>query len=115
MTDPLQPRFSAEEAPAAATSPAIARCCVAWQVVYNAERANDRSSRYAASEGGPAYLNAMPALCGYENILDFIACAAHGIALGAIDEKRGAKLLYAAQIALGAFRREPKDPKRPAA
>jgi hypothetical protein len=115
MTDSTEPRFSAAEAPAAATNPAIARCCGAFEIVYNAERAKGRSSLFSTVEGGPAYLNAMPALSGYENILDFIACAAHGIALGAIDEKRGAKLLYAAQIALGAIRREPKEPKRPAA
>jgi hypothetical protein len=115
MTDSTEPRFSAEEAPAAATNPAIARCCKAFEIVYNAERAKGRSNYFSAGDGGPAYLNAMPALTGYENIIDFIACAAHGIALGAIDEKRGARLLYAAQIALGAIGREPKQPKQPAA
>ena len=115
MTDSTEPRFSAAEAPAAATNPAIARCCGAFEIVYNAERAQGRSDYFSAIAGGPAYLNAMPALSGYENICDFIACAAHGIALGAIDEKRGARLLYAAQIALGAIRREPKEPKKVAA
>ena len=73
-----------------------------------------RTHLYASEGAGPAWVNAMPPLTGYENILDFIACAAHGIMLGAIDEKRGSKLLYAAQIALGALSREPKPLRRPA-
>jgi hypothetical protein len=57
----------------------------------------------------------MPDLTGYENIRDFIACAAHGMLTGAIDPIEGPKFLYAAQVAVGALRHEPKEPKKAAA
>lgn len=38
---------------------------------------------------GEAYRCAMPLLLGYDNIRDFIACTAHGMLIGAIEESRG--------------------------
>jgi hypothetical protein len=111
MSESFPTRFELEQSPALVND-AVARCCAAWEPAFTAERAKGRSPSHAADEAGSAYLNAMPPLCGYENIQDFIACAAHGIILGAIDEKRGSRLLYAAQIALAAFRAEPKPPGR---
>ena len=52
----------------------------------------------------------MPDLAGFENIRDFIACTAHGMIIGAIDSIEGAKLLYAAQVAVGALHHQPKAP-----
>ena len=57
----------------------------------------------------------MPDLSGYQDIRDFIACVAHGMLIGAIDAIEGPKLLYAAQVASGVLRHEPKEQKQPVA
>lgn len=44
----------------------------------------------------------MPPLSTRDSCRDFIACIAQGMLLGAIPEKEGGKLLYAAQVALAA-------------
>lgn len=97
------------------TKAAIRRCCAAWKRAYEAYlEGTDRSNRtriFAAHEAGPAYCRAMPPLAGYENIRDFIACAAHGILINAIPEKRANQLLYAAQVALASLHFEPKRQK----
>ena len=93
---------------------AIKRCVAARQRVYEAylegtER-NSGNKAYASYLAGPAYCGAMP-LTDYENIRNFIACAAHGILIGAIPEKRANQVLYAAQIALASLNFEPKTRK----
>lgn len=88
---------------------------LAWERVYNAflaEKGDDEMARvFAADRAAPAYCKAMPPLAGHENICDFIACAAHGILLEAIPEKRANQLLYAAQVALASLNHEPKPRK----
>ena len=94
---------------------AIKRCCAAWKRAYVAYmKGKDGSSTtriFAAHDAGPAFCKDMPPLLGYENIRDFIACAAHGILINAIPEKRANQLLYAAQIALVSLNYEPKPRK----
>jgi len=101
--DPLQARA------------AIKRCCAAWQRAYEANlKGTSRSSTdkiFAAYEAGPAYCKAMPPLAGRDSIRDFIACAAHGILMDAIPEKRANQLLYAAQVALASLHYQPKQQK----
>jgi hypothetical protein len=110
--------IEANPAPALQTSSkqsraAIKRCCAAWQRVYDAYMVGKDESGtadvVAAYLAGPAYCNAMPPLAGYENIRDFIACAAHGILINAIPEKRANQILYAAQVALASLHFEPKS------
>ena len=43
-------------------------------------------------------------LAGRENIQNFIACVAHAMLLGIIEPADATRLLYAAQVALGASR-----------
>lgn len=97
------------------TKAAIRRCCTAWERAYETYlEGTDRGSTiriFAAHEAGPAYCRAMPPLAGYENIRDFIACAAHGILINAIPEKRANQLLYAAQVALASLHFDPKQRK----
>jgi hypothetical protein len=90
-----------------AANPAVARCLAAWNPVFKGELAKGRHRTTAAREAAQLYCDAMPPLCGYENIRDFIACAAHGMLIGAIDGTSGAKLLYAAQVALTTLRCQP--------
>jgi len=98
----------------AAINPAVARCWAAWQRAYKAETAREprkENQVWAACCGHRAYRNAMPPLCGSENIRDFIACIAHGMLIGAIQGADGARLLYAAQVAATADRSQPAQPK----
>ena len=91
---------------------AIKRCCAAWQRAFDAYLQGTSSSGvdmlFAAHKAGPAYCKAMPPLADYESIRDFIACAAHGILIDAIPEKRANQLLYAAQVALASLHIDPK-------
>jgi hypothetical protein len=91
-------------------NPAVSRCCKAWNRAYKATFALKKSDYTAEKEAGAAYRDAMPNLSGEQNIRDFIACAAHGILIGAIDEKMSTRLLYAAQVASGALARAEKPP-----
>jgi hypothetical protein len=94
---------------------AIKRCCAAWQRAFDANlegtKRNSSDKTWAAIQAAPYYRNAMPPLAGYENIRDFIACAAHGILIDAIPQKRANQLLYAAQVALASLNCEPKTRK----
>ena len=114
MDKPSLPPASLAEAdqfsPASA-NPAVARCCKAWSRLFHAELAEGEIGMVAASKAAKAYRNAMPPLSGYDNIRDFIACTAHGMLLGAILGDEGAKLLYAAQVALGSIRLQPAASK----
>jgi hypothetical protein len=100
---------------AALTNPAIARCCDAWRSRFKAEMSKSKGEDrvFPAHHADVSYRDAMPPLVDDESIRDFIACAAHGMLIGAIDHKSGTQLLYAAQVALTAFRREPPQAKLP--
>jgi hypothetical protein len=94
---------------------AVAHCCDAWELAFEAAFAHNDNEYAARSIGGEAYRNAMPALTGFQSICDFIACVTHGILIGAIPDKSGSKLLYAAQVALSLDHRQPKTPASNAA
>jgi len=99
---------------------ALRRCSAAWRRAFKASM--DESSPeecmadvVAAHEGHLAYCNAMPLFAGREGVRDFIACAAHGILIGAIPPQKSAPLLYAAQVAIAALRSDRKPSKSPSA
>jgi hypothetical protein len=80
-------------------NPAVAHCCNAHADAVKAAR-EQRLNSYSASQATcAAYRQALPPLCGQENIRNFIACVAHGILIDAIGDSTGARLLYAAQVA----------------
>jgi hypothetical protein len=102
------------------TSPkaALRRCCAAWQRSFDEFMASGKGAKesrktWAAIQAREAYRNAMPLLAGYEGVRDFIACTAHGILIGAIEEDISGKLLYAAQVALNTLPYEPKQFRQP--
>jgi len=98
-----------------ARTPAVQRCVDARDRSLQASNAN-KVERYDIQKfAAEAYCAAMPDLAGYENIRDFIACTSYGMVNGLIDAIEGSKFLYAAQIASGVLRHEPKDQKHPAA
>ena len=87
---------------------ALKRCCTAWQRAFKAHmdaHGNETFERSeAASLASAAYCNAMPLLTGPAGIRDFIACAAHGILIGAITHEKSGPLLYAAQVSISSLR-----------
>jgi hypothetical protein len=94
---------------------AVARCCEAWQNTFKKLAVREKDEIVASFHAAKAYRNAMPPLSGSENIQDFIACTAHGMLIGAISENRSTKLLYAAQVALGALPRSSRQKEPEAA
>ena len=92
---------------------AVTRCRNAWTAAYKEVFSKTKSRAIASLTADNAYRNAMPPLSGRENIRDFIACAAHGILIGAIQESKATKLFYAAQVALGSLKTQP-EPRKPA-
>ena len=102
----------------AGTQAALRRCCAAWKRAFNAYMdngsANNGGEFWAAKEAGIAYRNSMPLLVGYEGARDYIACAAHGILIGAIPKEDSGQVLYAAQVALSIAQSQSRLPKIPA-
>jgi hypothetical protein len=105
------PRLEADFYPSL-TNPAVALCVEGWEKIHRATREQTRCVYTAERCAGKAFRLAMPPLTGYQNICDFIACAGYGILLGAIKADTGTKLLYAAQVALGAIPRQSKTQTR---
>ncbi len=83
---------------------AVARCIEAYNRTYKAERTARHDEFDSTRSAQRAFRAALPPLVGHENIRDFIACIAQSILLGAIKGNDASKLLYAAQVALGAAR-----------
>jgi hypothetical protein len=81
-------------------NPAVALCNEVWLKIHAATLKKTRNVYTARSCAGKAYRLAMPPLSGCQNICNFIACVAHGMLLGAIEDENSAKPLYAAQVAL---------------
>ncbi|MFY9854877.1 MAG: hypothetical protein WAK26_13465 [Terracidiphilus sp.] len=94
---------------------AVVRCCTARESSLRESRAKALNRFETKDNANAAYCDAMPDLSGHQNIRDFIACVAHGMVTGVIHAIEGPKFLYAAQVAIGALRREPKEQKQPAA
>ncbi|HVC46928.1 MAG TPA: hypothetical protein VND90_06745 [Terracidiphilus sp.] len=99
MSEELQP----QAAPAPA-NPAVDHCLHVFNSVFRTELARGVPDYIAAKKAGIAFRSALPPLDGHHNIRNFIACVAHGILLGAIEDRQSSKLLYAAQVALAAAR-----------
>jgi hypothetical protein len=126
VTEAIAPvPYATTHAPGPETGPApstpkaaLRRCCAAWQRSFNAymgaHKGDSIDKLFAAKDAGEAYCNAMPMLAGYEGVRDFIACAAHGILIGAIPRDRAGQLLYAAQVSLATLHYEPKTVRIPA-
>jgi hypothetical protein len=91
-------------------NPAVAHCCEAWKKAFRAAKDAGRSDVIAGDNAAEVYRAAMPPLSTRDSCRDFIACVAQGMLLGAILEKDGGKLLYAAQVALAAAKSEPNLP-----
>jgi hypothetical protein len=94
-------------------NPAVERCYLACKRSLESSQKKGLNDYDAKVYANVAFRNAMPHLFGYENIRDFIACITYGMLSDIIDSIEGPKFLYAAQVATGALRHEPKAPKHP--
>jgi hypothetical protein len=108
---PAEKRLPADFHPAI-KNPAVALCDEVWGKIFQATL-DKKFNLYTAERcASKAYRLALPSLSGYQNICDFIACVSYGILLGAIKPDTGTKLLYAAQVALGAIPKSEKEKAR---
>jgi hypothetical protein len=108
------PRTEADFTPCL-KNPAVALCNEVWVKIHRATWEKTHNPYSASRCAGKAYCLALPSLSGYQNICDFIACVGYGILLGAIKPDTGTKLLYGAQVALGAIPQQSKTQSRTAA
>ena len=103
---------------------AVGRCRAAWQTTYDTYmRENSTGDEddidlgfmkvEAEKEAAAAYRDAMPSFSSRESIQGFIACVAYGVIFKVFSESLSSKLLYAAQVAIGALPREQKPSGRP--
>jgi hypothetical protein len=91
---------------------AVERCCQAYTEAFNASLSKGTSDFTAALVAAQAYRLAMPSLAAEDSIRDFIDCTAHGILMGAFEDRQGSQLLYAAQVASASFDRARKAQKQ---
>jgi hypothetical protein len=106
-----QPTAIDPDAPAA-VNPAVARCCQAHADAAQTRQAAGDDKYNTRKAAAKAYRLAMPTLSSEDSIHDFIACVAHGILIGAFEDRQATQLLYAAQVASGALARTRKSQKR---
>jgi len=92
-------------------NPAVALCNEAWGKIFKAALDQKFDLDGAEHFAGEAYRRAIPPLSGYQNVCDFKACIGYGMLLGAIKPETGTKLLYAAQLALGAIPKKARTQK----
>lgn len=93
---------------------AVARCVKAWHRTYGLASIapgdrrlapEDQNGNYFAREQAAiAFRDAMPPLCGPENISDFIACVTFGMLKNVFSAAESMRLLEAAKTALSALR-----------
>lgn len=111
MADERKTHDTAEPSHPALANRAVAHCTRAWEEAYRDTLKTEDSEFQAREDAGQAFRAALPPLTTRDNCRDFIACVAQGMLLGAIDEKHGTKLLYAAQVALSVAGAEDKAKK----
>lgn len=92
-------------------NPAVAYCCQVWDSTCRQALQQGRNLVFARVEAHKAYQKSLPPLTGDENIRNFIACVAHGILIGAILSRDGARLIAAARAAQSANRNSVKQSK----
>jgi hypothetical protein len=96
-----------------AVNHAVALCMESWTRAYQSVMQSNRGRCEAAAEAAAAYRRTLPTLVELDGIRNFIACVAHGIAIGAIEGSSASHLLYAAQVARGVHNFSSQQKKLP--
>lgn len=95
-------------APVSITAAALARCLSAYKAAYAEQLAKGKYDGECSRIAKIAYRRALPITDTLEDIQAFIACVAQGINFEMYRRDESTLLLYAAQVALGAYRRKPE-------
>lgn len=89
---------------------AIDICRRAWNTAHDEQAEIKGSSNWDREKAGnKAYLEAVPALSGYKNICDFVACINYASMTGIIIHTDAAHYLANARIALSTIFHRPKS------
>lgn len=88
---------------------AIDICRSAWNSAHKKRAEEQNSSAWEREKAGnKAYLETVPALSGYKNICDFVACINYASMTGVITHVDAAHYLANARIALSTIYHNPK-------
>ncbi len=94
-------------------SPAVARCCKAWNRAFKAHTDAGTQPVWIPVRANEAYRSAMPPLSSPQNLSDFVACVAYGVAVRTILPFQAASLLDAARVAARVFKLVETPPNAP--
>jgi hypothetical protein len=83
--------------------PTIFHCQRAYEHVYRCVLKKKKSKTLAGLEGSEAFIEAMPALVGIDNICTFVACVTYGVSVGVLLEQTAALLYRASHCAMAAL------------
>jgi len=114
---------ASRNAPPSLSNPAVALCARAWERTYKRilsavpDEGKDAADweDFAREKAEAAFRNALPPLCGEDNIRDFIACVAYALVNEIILPIVCTDYMEAAKVALSAVRARRRQPKSSAA
>jgi hypothetical protein len=78
---------------------AVDSCIQQWETTITQQRAKGVPLAEAAKAGKAAFCCHLPKISSRDEVSEFIACVAYGMANGIIPGQEGTRLLYAAQVA----------------
>ncbi|UWZ83184.1 hypothetical protein [Occallatibacter riparius] len=87
-------------------------CNAAYEDTLAAEKARGLESWKARDKAKEAFMRALPNLTADTSIRAYIACIARAMSLEIVTKPEGAKLLYAAQIAMNALPKPAREAGR---
>ncbi|KAA6464462.1 hypothetical protein DYQ86_00345 [Acidobacteria bacterium AB60] len=103
--------------PPAGSSPdqAVEHCVQAYDRAFKENQVKGRHYSACKSAAGEAFRLAMPSMGTLEGVIASIACVAHGLRIKVWISNEANELLYAAQVAMSAFKcaRDKKGPPSP--
>lgn len=116
-------RTASRNASPSLSNPAVANCAKAWERTYkrilsavpDEGKDVDDWEHFAREKAEAAFRNALPPLCGEDNIRDFIACVAYALVNEIILPIVCTDYMEAAKVALSALRAHRGQPNSGAA
>jgi hypothetical protein len=84
----------------------VQQCANVYHQTLDAETAKGTPIQEAEQKARQDFFRAMPGLENQDSIRAHVACVSYAMLFEMIDQKKASKLLYSAQIASGALRRQ---------
>ncbi len=94
--------------PRSTAAAAVERCLNAYRAARDSQRAKGKYELDCYEAAKVAYRQAVPYAESLEDIQALIACVAQGINFEIYERHQSTQILYAAQVALGAYHRKPE-------